>query len=150
MASDRIVIRAMTRDDLSAVGRLMGQLGYKIENDILIGRFEGLSGSPDHLALVADMSGNVVGFVHAHVRNALEKPLEVLAQSLAVDGCHRRRGIGQALMASVETWARDRGVASVSLGTEITRHDARAFYERLGYTRFATSHLMRKVLDCDD
>jgi GNAT superfamily N-acetyltransferase len=124
---DRIVIRAMTQDDLSAIGRLMDQLGYTIENDVLLGRFEGLSVAPDHLALVADISGNAVGFVHAHVRNALEKPLEVVTQSLAVDDRHRRRGIGRTLMASVETWARDRGVASVSLGTLTSRHDAHAF-----------------------
>jgi GNAT superfamily N-acetyltransferase len=49
-------------------------------------------------------------------------------------------------MAAAETWARSKGAKHVVLYTGIDRNDARAFYERIGYTNFATSHLMTKSM----
>ena len=47
-------------------------------------------------------------------------------------------------MAAAEGWAREQGFETVAVATQIARDDANAFYERLGYERAATSHLLRK------
>ena len=57
-----------------------------------------------------------------------------------------RRGIGKAFMAAAERWALDHGYRSVSLSSNIARGEAHAFYEAIGYQRFASSHLFRKEL----
>jgi len=49
-------------------------------------------------------------------------------------------------METAEAWARERGFNSVALTSHVTRSEARAFYEWLGYRVEATSHLMRKTL----
>ena len=141
-----MTIRAMEADDLPSVEPLMHQLGYEIGADELHRRFETVTGAADHLVLVAEEEGEIVGFAHAFVRNALEKPPEVVTQSLVVDQAKRHRGIGQTLMAAVENWAIEMGSVSVSLSTQIERDGAHAFYARLGYVPFATSHWMRKQL----
>ena len=49
-------------------------------------------------------------------------------------------------MDAAEGWAKMRGLDRVVLHTRIDRGDARAFYERIGYTKAATAHLMSKQL----
>ena len=65
---------------------------------------------------------------------------------MAVDRSRRRHGIGRALLAFAEHWARKRGFRSVTLASEVGRADAHAFYTRLGYAPTATSQLFRKPL----
>jgi ribosomal protein S18 acetylase RimI-like enzyme len=43
------------------------------------------------------------------------------------------RGVGRALMAAAEAWARARGYRALSLHVFVGNDGARAFYERLGY-----------------
>jgi GNAT superfamily N-acetyltransferase len=43
------------------------------------------------------------------------------------------RGVGRALMEHAERWARERGMAEVSLDVFAGNAGARAFYERIGY-----------------
>jgi GNAT superfamily N-acetyltransferase len=57
-----------------------------------------------------------------------------------VSEVERRSGIGRALMDAVETWARDRGAAYVSLATR----RASEFYLALGYDESAV--FFRKML----
>lgn len=52
---------------------------------------------------------------------------------LAVLPSHRRRGIGRALIAAVETRAVAFGLPRVRLGVRLSLTENRAWYERLGY-----------------
>ena len=141
-----ISIRAMTEADLPAIRPLLAQLGYELDMAAVHRRFAAVSAAADHALFVAESEGAVVGFLHLFARAALEKPPEVVVQSIAVDAAARRGGIGRRLMQFAEGWARDNGFASVALATQTRRADAHAFYERLGYGIAATSHLMRKDL----
>ena len=58
----------------------------------------------------------------------------LLTKVLWVDAEHQRSGIGQKLMAEIETRARELGCHNAWLDTSDT--DARAFYMRLGYEEF--------------
>jgi ribosomal protein S18 acetylase RimI-like enzyme len=53
---------------------------------------------------------------------------------LAVAPSAHRAGVGRALMAAGESWARDRDVAILSLDVWSTNHRALAFYQVLGFT----------------
>jgi GNAT superfamily N-acetyltransferase len=63
-----------------------------------------------------------------------------------VDSTSKGKGVGNVMMTLAETWATDHGFTSVALASSVTRPDAHAFYERIGYQRTATSHLFRKGL----
>lgn len=58
---------------------------------------------------------------HAHI--------SVVAVTRAVEG----RGVGRALMAHAETWARERGHRSITLSVFDGNERARALYDRSGY-----------------
>jgi GNAT superfamily N-acetyltransferase len=80
------------------------------------------------------------------VRPALDKPPEAVVQALVVDQAVRGSGVGKIVMAAAEAWVKDRGFVSVALASNVTRDEAHAFYEAIGFQRAATSHLFRKAL----
>ena len=82
-------------------------------------------------------------------RSALESPYCVVVQSMVVDNSARKSGAGKLLMIKVEDWARRKGVMRVVLHTRVDRDDARACYERIGYRKTATAHLMTKSIDAE-
>ena len=49
-------------------------------------------------------------------------------------------------MAYAERWSADRGYASVTLASHVSRDAAHAFYRALGYDNAGTSNLFRKEL----
>lgn len=139
-------IRPLDRSDLDSAGELLAQLGYLVPGDELTGRIERVLGAGTHYAAVVESDGRVVGLVHAYERPSLEGPFAVVVQALVVEAEARRRGVARLLMESVAAWARTRASPLVVLHTRIDREEACLFYERLGYTRAATSHLMTKRL----
>lgn len=132
-----MLVQAMAVDGLVAVHPLLVQLGYEVEPEEVKRRF----------LAVAESDGRVVGFLHMFARPALEKPPEVIVQSLVVDSADRMGGAGRRLMDAAEQWALEEGFRSVSLSSQTDRDDAHAFYARLGYRRVATSHALGKILD---
>jgi len=143
-----VTVRDLTAGDLPAARALLRQLGYDIDADDLIARFLAVSqAGAEHALMVAELDGAVVGLLHIFARPAVEKPTEALVQSLVVDETRRGAGIGKALMARAEAWARDQGFASVALHTQVKRTDARAFYRAIGYDEVTEAVLMRKKLE---
>jgi GNAT superfamily N-acetyltransferase len=137
-------IRPATRADAEAVATLLEQLGYPATAGEAAARIERLGSSDaDHL-VVCELDGEVVGLAVLHVSAAIEheRPAGKLS-AIVVDERHRRRGIGEALMAAIEDEARRRDCFVVFLTTAERRHDAHAFYRRLGFEetgrRFAKS-----------
>ncbi len=63
---------------------------------------------------------------------------------LVVDTQARRQGIGRALMAQAEVWAKEHGFAEVRLRSGLHRADAHEFYQSVGYELAKTSHMFRK------
>lgn len=141
-----IRIRELTHDNIEAIMPLMIQLGYELNVADLQQRFGVIAAAGGHVIFGAEANGLLAGFCHAFVRPALEKPPEVVVQSLVVDSAARKSGIGKALMDKVEAWAAQQGFTSVSLYSQVERKDAHAFYESLGYEQVARSALMRKWL----
>jgi GNAT superfamily N-acetyltransferase len=86
---------------------------------------------------VAELDGRVVGMVDIHVARpagAHQPRTYGYVPELAVAVDARRRGVGAALMAAAEDWARARGCAHVVLDYNARNTDAGRFYrDRLGY-----------------
>jgi ribosomal protein S18 acetylase RimI-like enzyme len=144
-----MTIRELRRTDVQAVQGLLRQLGYDVPLTDLMERIERVLGANQHYAAVAEASARMLGLVHVFERPALERPSAAVVQSLIVDAGSRHAGVGRALMAAAEQWARARQLKHVVLHTRIDRDDARAFYMRLGYDIAATSHLMLKEPEAD-
>ena len=88
----------------------------------------------DHLALVAEVDGEVVGNVLVNVdHNATTGHIGVLSICIA-DGW-RDVGLGTELVRGAQVWARERGLRKVSLGVFPDNERAIAVYERCGFVR---------------
>lgn len=145
-----IQVRALARSDMEAVMPLMIQLGYELNIDDLLHRFDQIAATQGHILLGAEREGILAGFCHVYARPAIEKPPEAIVQALVVDATERKNGIGRALMEAVETFARENGYASVALYSQETRKDAHAFYTSLDYERVTSAALLRKYLEPPD
>jgi GNAT superfamily N-acetyltransferase len=141
-----MVVRPIEEADIATATGLLAQLGYPMSAAEVTRRLAIVRSAYGHRVWVADNGGQVAGLLHAFFRPALEKPPEVVVEALVVDASRRSQGIGERLMHVVEQWARESGSATVSLYSGVQRTDTHRFYERLGYAKSGTSHLMRKVL----
>jgi GNAT superfamily N-acetyltransferase len=87
---------------------------------------------------VAEASGVVVGFVCVWGRVPPQEPDEPQADyayvsDLVVQDASRRRGIGRALLARAEAYARSLGMGTIGIGVMAGNRDARALYEARDY-----------------
>ncbi len=85
---------------------------------------------------VAMVGERMVGFVSGELREG--SPTFLPRTWASVDDVfvhpeHRNRGIGRALIASVEGWARRKGADGVSLQVAAANARGRRFYEELGF-----------------
>jgi GNAT superfamily N-acetyltransferase len=92
-------------------------------------------GKPDEEVRIAVGSeGERLGFVHAKLdRSAFSGEVVGYVSTLVVSGAAERRGVGRALMAAAEEWARGRGCNLITLEVFASNVEARAVYGRLGY-----------------
>lgn len=142
-------VRLLRPADADVVQGLLMQLGYIVPLDELTMRIERVLANGSHYAAVAQRDGRVTGLVHIYERLALERPCQAVVEALVVQSCARRSGVGKLMMDAAEFWARSKGIREIALHTRIDRSNARSFYERVGYTRAATSHLMAKSLEAE-
>ena len=83
--------------------------------------------------LVAEVDGEVVGYVIANLRKTQEGSEEGHILAVAVDPAYRRRRVGTALMEQIKGVFKDRGVDQLSLEVKESNREARNFYLNLGF-----------------
>lgn len=142
-----MTIRKAVESDAIEIARLSAQLGYPAEIEAFVQRLEFLLHSPKHSVLVAaGDDGHLQGFVGVEHRVMIEMGERVEIVGLVVDAQARRTGVGRALVAAAEQWARDAGVKEIFLGSNVVRPEAHVFYPSLGYTVVKTQHSYLKRL----
>jgi GNAT superfamily N-acetyltransferase len=143
-------LRKARDSDIPRVLALGLQLGYPNELQAFTARFQEISKQPDHLIMVIEDSsesfGKVVAQAHFKIHRGLfvESALEVAA--VVVDESYRGQGLGKRLLAQAEITAKEWGLKSVRLTSNIKRSEAHQFYLSLGYTQPKTSHFFTKQL----
>jgi len=139
-------IDALHRDNLPHIFQKPN--GAAREKDYYLGLI-----ADEHVALlVAEAGENLVGFVHAIVRDTPAMPVFVPRHYAIVDGIvvksgFQKHGIGKVLMDKMQEWAVARGAASIELNVYEFNETAISFYERLGY--HTVSRKMSKELGKD-
>ena len=138
-------IRQAAADDACALASLATQLGYPSNAAQARQRLQRLPPGAA-IVLVAEDEGAVVGWIHAcaHASLLLDETAEIMG--LIVDQQHRGVGIGQALLAAVESWAGSNGYLTLSVRTNIVRQRAHKFYYQNGFQRMKTSLTLTKQL----
>jgi diamine N-acetyltransferase len=158
--STHVEIRHMSRGDIEAVRDQFTELD-RLHRAALPWRFrdpghqprglhyfEGLLADEHTTILVAVEQGQVVGFIHAAVREAPAFELFVPQKSCLIDNLHvashrRRLGIGRALVEAAEAWGSQLGATGSELMVYEFNQAARRFFAELGYSVLARRMIKR-------
>jgi GNAT superfamily N-acetyltransferase len=143
---EAVAIRRMRTSDIHAVAGLCGQLGYPATVDQITARWSLLDSDSGHPVFVAADGDRVIGWLHVAHRLLLEYDACAEICGLVVDERERGAGVGRALVAAAEAWARAAGVRTIRVRSRVERDRAHTFYERDGYTRVKTQHVFEKAL----
>ena len=157
-------IRPAGRADLPAIGRL-GALLVRTHHDFDPQRFIAATPQTEHgytwflgtrleepsvIVLVAERSGEVLGYTYAGVEGtdymALRGPAGVL-YDIVVDPAHRGHGVGRLLLDATLAALEGRGVPRVVLSTAERNEAAQRLFARAGFRR--TMIEMTRELDGD-
>ena len=139
-------IRAANERDAAAVARLVVQLGYPLATVGAQQRVINLGKDPDEALYVAVVESRVVGLIQVSRTEALEYDPLAEIRALVVDEEHRGGGVGKALVARAEAWARERGLPVMRVRSNVKREQTRIFYERNGYAVTKTQNVFDKKL----
>lgn len=141
------VVRRALATDAGAIARLCGELGYSATAVDVEVRRGAIEHSPEHVVLVGESGGEVLGWLHACVAHAIEHDRAVEIRGLVVDERARGQKLGAALLAAAEHWSLALGIVQVRLRSRDTRERAHRFYEREGYAVTKTSKVFTKRLE---
>jgi len=148
-----VTIRRATRLDLPALGR-MGALLMRTHYAFDQKRFlapgdhaedgyawflgEQLKDDVNVIVLVADVQGDVVGYVYAGLEPVSWKELRDACgfiHDIVVDERGRRKGVATKLMDAAMAWLKEKGAPRVVLWTAEQNEGAQQLFARLGFRR---------------
>jgi len=142
-----LILRAMADADLERVAGLSDQLGYPIDLATLRENVARVRERADHgLFVAADPERGAVGWTHVHAVHTVDAGSWAEIGSLVVDSACRRLGVGRALMAEVERWARGRTFDRLRVRSNILRDESHRFYPGVGLELLKTQHVYQKRL----
>jgi aminoglycoside 6'-N-acetyltransferase I len=105
--------------------------------DDLASELESLLADPDQVVFVAEREdGRLCGLVEAGVRefaNGVDEQPCAFVEGWWVDADVRRTGVGRALIAAVEGWARERGFLQLGSDTELDNVLSQKAHLALGF-----------------
>jgi GNAT superfamily N-acetyltransferase len=135
------LIRPARASDLPTLVGLLGEL-FTIEADFTpdperqrLGLALMLADPGRRAVLVAEQGTAVVGMVTAQlVVSTAEGGLSALVEDMVVEAAVRGRGVGRALLAAIEAWAREHGASRLQLLADRENGAALAFYARAGWS----------------
>jgi ribosomal protein S18 acetylase RimI-like enzyme len=110
-------------------------------------RYRSLVDEPDALVLIAASGGRPVGMVIGTIGapSSVSDETALTIANLVVDPDHRGRGIGRALVAQLTDFARDRGVATLTIRTFTANREALDFWSGLGFEPIWTQMIRRGI-----
>jgi aminoglycoside 6'-N-acetyltransferase I len=103
------------------------------------------------IVLVAEVGGVVVGFVEVGLRSHADgcdprQPVGFV-EGWFVESEHRRKGLGRALLAAAEDWARSQGCREIGSDTWIDNEPSQRAHEALGFEVVDRCVNYRKALE---
>jgi ribosomal protein S18 acetylase RimI-like enzyme len=133
-----IRLRAARETDAEQVAALMTELGYPSTAASVKERLDHALHSEISCCLVAQDADEVIGLVSAELVPYFPTGTAICrVTSVVVASQHRRRGVGDLLIAAAAEFAREHECSGIEVTSAERRVDAHRFYERLGFSRTA-------------
>lgn len=143
MNGKQVLLRPVRVEDAEATLRVVGEIAAEGGMFIIIPeelrtieqQRQVLSNiSPDDAFIIAEVGGQVVGFVDI-TRGRLAKTRHTANLGIGVTAAYRSMGIGSLLLQATERWARRVGVKRISFGVFATNERAVGAYLKCGYQK---------------
>ena len=127
------MIRKVKLSDAAAIQRLNAEcLGYDFDRKATEAQLKRLLENDQHLILVAEEDGQVIGYAHAASYDCLYFPSLLNLLALAVTQDFQGQGHGRALMQALREEAKAAGYTGIRINSGISRSSAHEFYRSLG------------------
>jgi GNAT superfamily N-acetyltransferase len=140
-----ITVRPATPDDAEQIASLFTDEGYPSGPSDIVERLDRFDSAFSRV-LVADLDGEVLGFVAVHAIPRFEHSDRVLRIiALVVNAGVRERGIGRLLMDAAEAVGREVGAAFAEVTAGHHRPEAHHLYEELGYDGTVAAYLRKRL-----
>jgi ribosomal protein S18 acetylase RimI-like enzyme len=133
-----VKLRRARAADAKDVALLMTELGYpSTAVDVKERLHRSLTGRTS-CCLVAQSASEVIGLMSAELVPYFPTGTTICrVTSLVVSSRHRRRGVGEKLLAAAAEFAREHACSGIEVTSAERRVDAHRFYEKLGFSRTA-------------
>ena len=127
------MIRKVQLRDATSIQRINAEsLGYDFDRKATEAQLKRLLENDQHLILVAEESGQVIGYAHAASYDCLYFPSLLNLLALAVAQDFQEQGHGRALMQALREEAKAAGYTGIRINSGISRSTAHEFYRSLG------------------
>ena len=127
------MIRKVQLRDATSIQRINAEsLGYDFDRKATEAQLKRLLENDQHLILVAEEAGQVIGYAHAASYDCLYFPSLLNLLALAVTQDFQGQGHGRALMQALREEAKAAGYTGIRINSGISRSSAHEFYRSLG------------------
>jgi|SRR5579859_6607971 len=100
--------------------------------------FDSLLQNPDRALFIAEMEGQIAGYVHLEARREPDIPILVPmdwvnVSDIVVAKRFQRQGVGHALLEHAKAWTKQRGAKDLRLSVATFNEEAKDFYRKEGF-----------------
>jgi ribosomal protein S18 acetylase RimI-like enzyme len=139
-------LRAMTGDDLESVVNIQNRITRSPASDMWREKLAEHVGNPHLPAYVADMDGEVIGFIYGEIKvGVFGADLSGWIEMVGVQPEHMGQGLGGKLAQRVLRHFREQGVEDILTSVRWDSGDMLAFFKSLGFDRSPFINLQLKV-----
>ncbi|XUY28195.1 N-acetyltransferase family protein [Agrobacterium sp. rho-8.1] len=142
---DQLIIRFARETDLPAAVAMfaaddLGGHGDTVDTSAIpdyLAAFHAIEASPNETLYMAELEGEIVGTFQTAISTKLvgRGAVSMRIEAVQTRADMRGRGIGAIMIRYCIEAARERGVKTIELGSNMMRLDAHRFYERLGFDK---------------
>ncbi len=136
----------MAEQDAAPVAALAGQLGYEHDPVAVVRRLQALRASGEHVVWVAQVSGEVQGWVHVFRAMRVESDAFAEIGGLVVNESLRGTGLGRLLVQACADWATAQGLTRLRVRTNAQRLATHQFYQHLGFVALKSQQVFALAL----
>jgi GNAT superfamily N-acetyltransferase len=133
MSDSTIRVRDAAVGDADAIAALLVELGHVVPRTDIPSRVSAVVKDHGAVLVAVDDADRPLGVISLSRHVALHAPGPIAyITALVTASTARRRGVGQLLVETAKTWAREQGCVRLSVTSAERRADAHAFYPACG------------------
>ncbi|MBG6132856.1 putative N-acetyltransferase YhbS [Aquimarina sp. EL_43] len=124
--SEEIKIRELQKSDAFSIAELSVQLGYQIDESLILKQITSINSNNDHFAFVAVLNTIVIGYIHGFISIRLTSSPFLEIGGLIVRKEYRRNRIASTLIGHLENHVND--YKTIRVRCNVKRQSAHGFY----------------------